>query len=116
MDLFRVIGEERNANRAVPVLFARRNIAIGEELTFNYNLKYEEEVDDDTEIAEIENVTSEKVYILKELDVFAVSNDNSKIYFSESLYVNVLLVRSVKTIRGNLVKKKNGSLRKIRNV
>lgn len=61
LDLFRVIGEERNANRAVPVLFARRNIAIGEELTFNYNLKYEEEVDDDTEIPEIENVTSEKV-------------------------------------------------------
>jgi len=60
LDLFRVIGEERSPNRAVPVLFARRNIAIGEELTFNYNLKYEEEVDDDDENAEIENVTSEK--------------------------------------------------------
>ena len=78
MDLFRVIGEERNANRAVPVLFARRNIAIGEELTFNYNLKYEEEVDDDTEIAEIENVTSEKVGISLR-DSFADANAISKI-------------------------------------
>ena len=60
LDLYRVIGEERSANRAAPVLFARRNIAIGEELTFNYNLKYEEEVDDDENV-EIENVTSEKV-------------------------------------------------------
>ena len=64
LDLFRVIGEERSANRAAPVLFARRHIAIGEELTFNYNLKYEEEVDDDDENTEIENVTSEKVRFL----------------------------------------------------
>ena len=44
------------------------------------------------------------------------SNFISKIFFSESSFVNVLLVKSVKTIRGNLVKKKNGSLKRIRNV
>ena len=38
LETYKIIKEDRNINRPHPVLFAARDIAIGEELSFNYKL------------------------------------------------------------------------------
>ena len=52
MEIYEVFRSDRNINRAVPVLFAKRNIKIGEELTFNYKMVKEEKIDSESECDE----------------------------------------------------------------
>ena len=50
--MYEVFRSDRNINRAAPVLFAKRNIKIGEELTFNYKMVTEEKIDSESECDE----------------------------------------------------------------
>ena len=52
LEIYEVFRSDRNINRAVPVLFAKRNIKIGEELTFNYKMVKEEKIDSESECDE----------------------------------------------------------------
>ena len=52
MSLYRVYTDERCINRPRAVLFARRDIKIGEELSFDYQMITEEKVGDDGDIDE----------------------------------------------------------------
>lgn len=60
MEIFRVFRGDRHPNRAVPVLFARRNIKIGEELTFNYRMITSETVDSGDEENQTDHIKAEK--------------------------------------------------------
>ena len=60
--MYRIYGAERNPNRPRIVLFARRDIKIGQELTFDYKFVFTEELDEDeAEIAETIEVKADKV-------------------------------------------------------
>ena len=52
LSLYRVYTDERCINRPRAVLFARRDIKIGEELSFDYQMITEEKVGDDGDIDE----------------------------------------------------------------
>jgi len=47
LEIYRMYGAERNPNRPRIVLFARRDIKIGQELTFDYKFVFTEELDED---------------------------------------------------------------------
>lgn len=61
LEIYRVFRDDRNPNRAVPVLFARRNIKIGEELSFNYRMITTETLkSDDEDDAQSNEIRSER--------------------------------------------------------
>merc|ERR1712037_1058409 len=61
---YKIIKDDRNINRPHPVLFAARDIAIGDELSFNYKLKVIDQKegssrDDDNDDESDEDITVE---------------------------------------------------------
>ena len=58
---YKIIKEDRNINRPHPVLFAARDIAIGDELNFNYKLTIidQNSRDDDNSDSDEEAITVE---------------------------------------------------------
>ena len=62
LEIYRMYGAERNPNRPRIVLFARRDIKIGQELTFDYKFVFTEELDEDEdELLGTIEVQAEKV-------------------------------------------------------